>query len=318
MAEHEIGDHRDAARVRGVDEFLDIGRRAVRALDRVGERAVVAPRHIGRELADRHELDRVDAEILQVVELGLGQVERRRRDAVRGLAERAEMHLVDHELIPTRHRVVGGGPGVARRVDHDRVADRVGDLPRARVVLPDRAGGAGDHELVLRARIDEVDVARPVAVAFAHERIGGRAPVVEGAGDAHRGRVRSPHAEGRSRGQRREVRNRAHARARGLRPRHRRREERKSRQSDGGETLDRGRQPVVHAGVPEDWSESTPHQANRRMEMPFPCRRFLRTASANGGAVAQPSQSTRRALPAMVGGPTGAPLASSCVPGIQA
>ena len=64
----DVEDHGEPAPVALVDEALQAGRAAVGVLDGEGEHAVVAPVPSAGELGDRHQLDRGDPEIDQVIE----------------------------------------------------------------------------------------------------------------------------------------------------------------------------------------------------------------------------------------------------------
>jgi len=86
---HDVEDHAETARVRGVDEFLEPFRSSVRLVDRVQRDAVVAPSELAVERGDRHHLDRRDAERDERVEFLDRARERARR------RERADVELVD-------------------------------------------------------------------------------------------------------------------------------------------------------------------------------------------------------------------------------
>ena len=117
-----------------------------------------------------------------------------------------------------------------RVVHNHRVSDRTRDIRRTRVGTPHGARRSRDDVLVLRTRVAEVDVGRPVAIAFTHERMARGVPVVEGARDADRGCIRRPNAKRRS-GGRTEIRVRANAWSRGLREDVGRREQRSRKPS---------------------------------------------------------------------------------------
>ena len=131
MVVDDVDDDRDAVGVRVADEALERVRAAVARLDREQVGRVVAPRDVAGELERRHDLDGRHAEVLEVGQPAPGVVERARR--VVGRRERADVHLVDDEVVPRRHleRVVA--PVEAVRVVDDAVADRVRDLPGVRI-----------------------------------------------------------------------------------------------------------------------------------------------------------------------------------------
>ena len=69
----DVEHHHQPARMRRVDEGLQIVRRAVGLVRRVEQDAIIAPAAIARELRERHQLDRRDAGLGEVVEpLGRG------------------------------------------------------------------------------------------------------------------------------------------------------------------------------------------------------------------------------------------------------
>ena len=101
VVDDQLGDDAEAARMRGGDEALDVGHRAVVGMHRavVGDVvAVVAP----RRGIERQQPDRVDAELGDVVELRhqAGEI----ADAVIvGIEERLDVQLIDDRvLVPER------------------------------------------------------------------------------------------------------------------------------------------------------------------------------------------------------------------------
>ncbi len=109
---------------------------AVRLLDGEDVRRVVAPREVGGELRRRHQLDGVDPQVAQVVEPLDHAVEAARPTAGR-VVERADMQLVDHELVPRRHAERRRRPS-RTPARHDGVAGRIGHRPGVGVVAPQR------------------------------------------------------------------------------------------------------------------------------------------------------------------------------------
>ena len=65
MVVHDVEEHRDPEAMRGVNERLQLLGRAVGAVRRIGQHAVIAPVVAAGKVCDRHQLDRVDAEALQ-------------------------------------------------------------------------------------------------------------------------------------------------------------------------------------------------------------------------------------------------------------
>lgn len=87
---HHVEHDGEAARVAGVHQTPEPVRSAVRALCRVGADAVIPPVARAGKLRDRHELDRRDAQVAQLVQL-------RDRGVERALGrERADVQLIDH------------------------------------------------------------------------------------------------------------------------------------------------------------------------------------------------------------------------------
>ena len=88
----DVEHDRESTLMARVDEPAQSVGAAVRGLRRVGEHAVVAPVADAGERCDRHELDRGDPEIPEVVEALDRRVERAR------VGERADVHFGDHVL----------------------------------------------------------------------------------------------------------------------------------------------------------------------------------------------------------------------------
>ncbi len=106
-----VDQHHQAERVRAVDERLHFVGRAVRRVGREWQHPVVAPVAAAGEIGERHQLDRGDAELGQVLQpLGSGD-----EGAFGG--EGADVELVDHGLGPRPAAPAGVAPRVGRRVD---------------------------------------------------------------------------------------------------------------------------------------------------------------------------------------------------------
>ena len=67
---NNIEDHCDAVPVSALDELLERQWASVGKLNRKDMGGVVTPRPLSRELGDRHDLDRVDAELFQMSQTG--------------------------------------------------------------------------------------------------------------------------------------------------------------------------------------------------------------------------------------------------------
>ncbi len=113
VAEHFVEDDFEAAIVRGLQQCLEIGKRAVVGVHAVIVADVVAPVAVGRGM-DRRQPDRIDAEALNIVELGQQAGEIAMAVAV-AVAETADIDLIDdgaappgdgHSFLP---RCCGGG-----------------------------------------------------------------------------------------------------------------------------------------------------------------------------------------------------------------
>ena len=133
-----------AAAVDLVDQPLELVGAAVAGIRRERQHAVVAPVARAQKIRKRHQLDRGHAEPGQMVELTA--------QAIVGalLAERADMQLVKHRLVPRPALPVRMPPLVAARIDHQarpvhvvglEARDRVGH--RLPVVEPEGIAAAG-------------------------------------------------------------------------------------------------------------------------------------------------------------------------------
>ena len=133
----DVLDDAEASSVAAVDEALVRRRPAVRLVHREPRHPVVAPVVGAVEGVDRHQLDEVDADALEVVEPRECRVERALRP------ERADVQLVDHRpgKLPPGPRAVGpvevgrveghASAHAPRRAD-GATADRAGRRPRRR------------------------------------------------------------------------------------------------------------------------------------------------------------------------------------------
>ena len=100
-----VHDHGDAVAVAGADEVFELVAPAAGVLDREIVRVAVAPAHPAFVLGERHQLDRVDAEFLQVGQQVDGVLQGSARAAPG--AQAVDMQLVDDEVFePGRHRAL--------------------------------------------------------------------------------------------------------------------------------------------------------------------------------------------------------------------
>ena len=93
-----IQDDGDAALVRLPDELLEAVRPAIGTFHREDVGGVVAPGVIPGELGDRHDLDGIDPELHQMIQPLQHGLESA-RPAFLFHMERADMQLIDHELV---------------------------------------------------------------------------------------------------------------------------------------------------------------------------------------------------------------------------
>jgi hypothetical protein len=149
---HDVKQDGQAAGVAGVHEPLEPVRPAVRLVHRPQVDPVVAPAVATGERRHRHQLDRVHAQVTQVIQPPDGVVER----ALRG--ERAEMQLVDHRSVqrpapPARVRPAECGVviGAAQPLDAERLPQRPGVWQHLAVIEPEAVVDAAGHVRHVRA-----------------------------------------------------------------------------------------------------------------------------------------------------------------------
>ena len=139
VVHHQVGDHADPPRVRGVDQVVDVLDRPVVGMD-VGEVGDVVAAVAQRRAVEGQQPDAVDAQPLQVVEL-LGQAAEVARAVAVGVIEAADVDLVEHRplepqrlgLEPLARLGSGRGRGPARpRWRARRAAGLGGDQMRER------------------------------------------------------------------------------------------------------------------------------------------------------------------------------------------
>ena len=143
MVVHDVEQHHQSARVRLDHETLEVLGCAVRRVGRERQHAVVAPAARAHEIRDRHDLDRGDSQVGQVIELVDGREERARA------REGAEVQLVHDGLAPRT-----AAPAVVAPLEGARIDERARCLRVARIAARGRIGNriaAVDAECVWRA-----------------------------------------------------------------------------------------------------------------------------------------------------------------------
>ena len=134
MIVDHVKDHHQPTPVGFRDQALEIVRSTVGGGGRVGQHAVIAPVAGARKIADRHDLDRGDAKLHEMVELlDRGGEGARRREG-------ADVELVEHRL----------SPGATGKVVVPRERGRVDHLARpVHVLRLEAAGGVGHQQPVI-------------------------------------------------------------------------------------------------------------------------------------------------------------------------
>jgi hypothetical protein len=113
VVRHEIEDHPEPARVRRLEQAIEVGKRAEKRIHPGVVRHVVAE-VLHRRRIDRREPQRVDAELLQVVQARQDPAQVADAVAVR-VHERAWIHLVDDAALPPQIRIRGQGRNYPER-----------------------------------------------------------------------------------------------------------------------------------------------------------------------------------------------------------
>jgi hypothetical protein len=111
MVVDNVDDHGDAYGMSGVNEPLEAGESTVAVLDGVGVDAVVAPIAFAGKLGQRHELDGVDAQFMQVIEFLNDALE------VVGSGEGTGMQFVDDTVAEGKAFPAAVVPGESLDVD---------------------------------------------------------------------------------------------------------------------------------------------------------------------------------------------------------
>ena len=169
--------------MRRVDERLEVVRRPIGRIGREHQHSVVAPAVAAREVGHRHQFDRRDPQLHEIIEA----LDRGRERP--GGCERADMKLVDDGLMPRPAAPVRVAPRIAARIDHcagpmDVV--RIGARRRVRHLDP-----AVDAERIATARASLLCLALVPAIgAWPHGDQDRRRPGPQG--KVHALRARSP------------------------------------------------------------------------------------------------------------------------------
>ena len=133
MVVDDVEDHRDAERVRAIDEAAEIVRATVEPGRREQIDPVIAPAEAAREIGDRHQLDAGDAECGEFRQFARGRLPA----PLRG--EGADMHLVDDQLLARAAAPALVGPAERGR---DRRSPTARAAPPAESARPGRAAAA--------------------------------------------------------------------------------------------------------------------------------------------------------------------------------
>ncbi len=177
----EIQHDADVQAMGAIDEALEVLGRAVAAVGRVGQHAVVAPVARAGEVGDGHQFDQVDAQGHQV---------RQAPAQARVAAAQAGVHFLDDRLLPGARPPVRVAPGVGRRIGHDAgIADVAVLQPGGRI---GHRRAVGQAVAVARARRAAGDPDLDVALGIGDG--GQRRPALHFQGHPGR-RLRRPEAE---------------------------------------------------------------------------------------------------------------------------
>src|SRR6516162_214070 len=96
----------------GRDQGLQILWSAVRRIGRIGKDTIVTPVPAAREIRNRHDFNRCNAECNQIVELA----DRRTEGTL--WSKGTDMHLIDDRLLPPAAAPVGVAPHISRWIGH--------------------------------------------------------------------------------------------------------------------------------------------------------------------------------------------------------
>jgi hypothetical protein len=106
-----VQQHHQAARVGGLDQRFQFLRPAVAAIRREWQHAVVTPVARAREIRQRHQFDRTDAQFSQVIQA------RDNACIIAGGRKRADVQFVDHRFVPGPAAPIVIGPFKSGGVD---------------------------------------------------------------------------------------------------------------------------------------------------------------------------------------------------------
>ncbi len=188
---HDVQQDGNAVGMAGANEGPEGVGAAVRRLDGEEIRRIVAPGAVAGEFVDRHELDAVDSQRLQVGQAPGGALKQRTRSR-HPARKGAQMHFVHHQAFARRHLpALGRPPGKSARIqNHPRVFFLVhgagARIPPLQTI---------QHKPVGIARTRAAAVQRPVSRAgrFRPQRL--FFPPVEFSADLHGTGIRRPHAK---------------------------------------------------------------------------------------------------------------------------
>ena len=154
-------------------------------------RDVVSPVHITSKFIDRHQLNAIHSQFLQMFEIGNACVEVRRHRFARERPKRADVHLVNDDFIPVRSdesgrlKLVGGG------IVDQRISHGIRQTTSPRIPFPEHLRPIANHELVSRPDAHIRDIERPPSTGFRDQKMTGRIEAVERACDRDTVRIRS-------------------------------------------------------------------------------------------------------------------------------
>src|SRR5207248_8132057 len=111
MVVDDIEEYRDPARVTRIDERLQSLRAAIARARREPLDAVISPITAPRTFGDRHQFDRGNAELNEMIEM------RDRAGEVTALRKGSEMQFIDHQFVPRPATPIGITPLISLRVD---------------------------------------------------------------------------------------------------------------------------------------------------------------------------------------------------------
>ena len=159
---NHVQHNRQSVLVAGIDKLLQTGGTTVGRLGRVEAGAVVSPISISRDLRDRHDFNRGDAEIAKVGES--------RNDAFKGpfSGKRAGVEFVDDEILQRDSRPTLVGPAERRGINDAGRTVHAARLPARNRVRTFAL--AIEHVEIVRAGADLGNGRRKLRVGRLHHR----------------------------------------------------------------------------------------------------------------------------------------------------